>query len=146
MKPFDPELFDKYDSSARKATAEFLRSKGYEVRDHPDKYAHDLIATKDGTKYLIECEVKGVWQTGAFQFSTIQIPARKLKFATEGAIHFVWRTDLKDALYFWCSILHELEPVIIPNRLMPEGELFFHVPVSATKRVHDSVQDTLQKK
>ena len=60
-KRFNPEDFERYDNPARVRTQQHLELTGYTVEPHPDRYAQDLIATKDGTSIYVECEVKVVW-------------------------------------------------------------------------------------
>ena len=63
-KRFDRELFEKYDKAAREVTTKVLKSKGYVVVEHPDRYAQDLIAYMplDDYEFNVECEVKRVWK------------------------------------------------------------------------------------
>lgn len=142
MKPFNKELFEKYDEVARKATKEFLSKKGWEAEDHPDIYAHDLLATKDGFILLVECEVKALWKSGGFPFPSVQLPARKRKFFHPNAVFFIWREDLGDAVYFWARDIDNLETVVVPNKYMASDEHFYQVPVDLVKFVSNaSIQD-----
>ena len=134
-KPFDQDLFDKYDALARAATKKFIEGQGWEVREHPDIYAQDLIATKDDLEILAECEVKTLWDGGAFPFDTVQLPERKKKFFTPNTVFFVWNKDLSNAVYFWARDIDDLEPVPVSNKYTRSGEYFFQVPINVTKLV-----------
>lgn len=137
-KQFSPELFEKYDSVARSATKEFIEGQGWDVVEHPDKYAQDLIATKDGMEVLVECEVKTLWKGGAFPFGTIQLPERKKKFFHPNAVFFIWSQDMSDAIYFWAKDIDHLDPVPVSNKYIESGERFFQIPIELTKRVSDA--------
>ena len=141
MKPFDKDLFEKYDEAARAATTPFISGQGWQVQDHPDVYAHDLLATKDGITLFVECEVKALWKSGEFPFPSVQLPARKRKFFHPNAIFFIWRKDLGDAVYFWARDIDDLETVQVPNKYM-QDEYFFQVPLSRVKLVSNApIQD-----
>ncbi len=47
-KRFSKADFDRYDKAARVRTQQHLELTGHTVEPHPDRYAQDLIATKDG--------------------------------------------------------------------------------------------------
>ena len=138
MKPFSPELFKRYDADARRATTEFVERQGWEVREHPDKYAHDLVATRAELTLLIECEVKAVWENGVFPYDSVQLPERKRKFFDHNAVFFVWCKDLSDAVYFWAKDIDDLEPVEVPNKYIKSGERFFQIPMNLTKLVSNA--------
>ena len=57
-KRFSKADFDRYDKAARVRTQQHLELTGHTVEPHPDRYAQDLIATKDGASIYVECEVK----------------------------------------------------------------------------------------
>lgn len=142
MKPFDPALFDAYDLKARAATSAFIESQGWQVQDHPDKYAHDLVATRKGLTILIECEVKTMWHGRKFPFDTVQLPERKKKFFGANSVFFIWNKELSDAIYFWARDIDHLETVEVPNKYILHGERFFRIPMELTKRVSNApVQD-----
>ena len=129
-KRFDRELFDEYDKNARKWTTQFLESIGMEVREHPNRYAQDLIA-KDALEeeYLIECEVKAVWKSHEFPYDNVQLPFRKKKFFTDVTKFFIWNKQGTRAATFWAKDIKELIPVEVKNRYVYSGELFFQVPL-----------------
>ena len=134
-KKFDKDLYKKYDESAKKKTKQFIESMGWKVEDHPDKYAQDLVATKDGKQFLAECEVKLVWDQPKFPFDTIQLPERKNKFFKKQTVFFIWNKNLNDAIYFWSNHVKDLIPVEVKNKFVKSGELFYQIPLDKTKQV-----------
>lgn len=141
-KDFDQNLFDWHDEPARKATKRWLRGQGWETADHPDPYAHDLIAIKNDSLILVECEVKTVWEGMEFPFDTVQLPERKRKFLHPRAVFFIWNKSLDNAVYFWARDIEHLTPVHVPNKYIKEGEYFYQIPLNLVKFTSDfSVQD-----
>lgn len=134
-KKFDKALYKKYDESAKDRTKKFLRSRGYEVKDHPNKYAQDLVATKDESEFLVECEVKLVWDKPKFPFDTIQLPERKKKFFKKRTVFFIWNKALDDAIYFWSDHVKHIKPIEVKNKFVKSGELFYQIPLDKTNQV-----------
>ena len=134
-KKFDKALYKKYDESAKDRTKKFLRSRGYEVKDHPNKYAQDLVATKDESEFLVECEVKLVWDKPKLPFDTIQLPERKKKFFKKRTVFFIWNKALDDAIYFWSDHVKHIKPIEVKNKFVKSGELFYQIPLDKTNQV-----------
>ena len=57
-KKFNPGDYALYDQKAKDKTTEYLQSKGYNVVEHPNRYAQDLIAKSEMNEFMVECEVK----------------------------------------------------------------------------------------
>jgi len=141
-KQFDQDLFDRNDRPAREATKRWLRGQGWAVTDHPNPYALDLIAIKDDSLILAECEIKAVWEGMEFPFDTVQLPARKAKFLHPRAVFFIWNKSLDNALYFWSKDVKHLSPVLVPNKYIKNGEYFYQIPLNLVKFPDDlPVQD-----
>lgn len=130
-KRFDRELFDKYDKAAREATTSVLKAKGYDVVEHPDRYAQDLIAYMplDDFEFHVECEVKRVWKEAQFPYDSVQLPQRKQKFFDGKTRFFIWNEPLTHAATFWCNDIKHLEPVEVPNKYMFRDEYFYQIPL-----------------
>jgi len=130
-KPFDKDLYEKYDEAAKEAAKDALRKKGYVVFDNPDKYAQDLIAEKDGKQFLVETEVKILrnWDGMNFPYDTVQLPERKKKFFKKRTLFFIWNKELSHAVTFWSDDVKDIEPVEVPNKYRYKGELFFQIPI-----------------
>ena len=134
-KRFNPEDFERYDNPARVRTQQHLELTGYTVEPHPDRYAQDLIATKDGTSIYVECEVKTVWSGAVFPYDTLQLPERKSKFFNAPTLFFVWNKELSNALMFKSEDVKDLTPVEVPNKYIASGEMFYQIPLTLTGKV-----------
>lgn len=134
-KQFDKALYKKHDDAAKEKTKEFLESIGCVVTEPENRYVQDLVATKDGKTFRVECEIKNNWNQPKFPFPTIQLPERKKKFFKEQTVFFIWSKALDDAIFFWSDHVKSLTPVEVKNKFIPEGELFFQIPLSKTKQV-----------
>ena len=134
-KRFDRELFQEYDQKARDVTTSYLHSLGYEVTEHPDRYAQDLIATSPDIEFCVECEVKLVWDSDEFPYPNVQLPERKKKFFAVPTQFFIWNKPLEYAMTFWSHEVSELEPVEVPNRYVHSGEYFYQIPMDLVTKV-----------
>ena len=139
-KPFDRLLHHEYDNKARGATIACMEKRGYIVTENPDQYAQDLIAepsfiSKLDCRFLVECEVKAVWETGKFPYANVQLPARKQKFFDERTLFFIWSNDLSRAACFWSEDIKHLDTHEVSNKMMAKGERFFQIPLSYVKFV-----------
>lgn len=134
-KRFDRELYNEYDKKARVATMEYLKSIGFEVCEHPNRYAQDLIAFSpiDNYEFHVECEVKLVWDSEEFPYDTVQLPQRKQKFFDGNTKFFIWNKPLTKAITFWDSEISDLIPVEVPNKYVHKGEYFYQIPLETTK-------------
>ena len=134
-KRFDRELFQKYDQLARDVTTKYLQSIGYEVTEHPDRYAQDLIAYGTDKDFCVECEVKLVWEVSEFPYPNVQLPERNKKFFNVPTQFFLWNKPLEHAMTFWSHDVATLEPVEVPNKYVYAGEYFYQVPMEMIKKV-----------
>jgi hypothetical protein len=130
-KRFDRELFEKYDKAAREVTTKVLKAKGYDVVEHPNRYAQDLIAYMplDDYEFHVECEVKRVWKEDTFPYDSVQLPTRKEKFFDGKTQFFIWNLPMTHAATFWCYDVANLTPVEVPNKYMYKDEYFFQIPL-----------------
>lgn len=133
---FSPDAFVRADAKARKVTADFLEGMGWSVIEHPDKYAQDLVATREGKRFLVECEQKSLWKGERFPFNTLQLPERKQKFFADKTLFFIWNNEWSSAFMFWSHKIKHLEPVEVKNRRIANGEYFFQIPLELTKQVY----------
>lgn len=127
MKKFSKELFDKYDEAARNVAKDWLTEEGWSVRDNPDKYGTDLIATKGDSYWDVEVEVRASW-TGDFPYKTLQIPQRKAKFAKANTIFLVFSSDFEHFYAVTAETLN-LCGFVEKSTKYTEKELFFDVPL-----------------
>lgn len=135
-KRFDRDLYQKYDQRARDITTAYLESLGYEVSEHPDRYAQDLIAfSPDDTEFCVECEVKLVWDTSEFPYPNVQLPERKKKFFNVPTQFFIWNKPMEHAMTFWSYDVATLNPVEVPNKYVYSGEYFYQIPMDMVTKV-----------
>jgi hypothetical protein len=91
-KPFEQELYDKYDLVAKVTLTEFFSSLGYNRLECGEMYKRgDVIFTKDGLCLLVETEVKNNWKNQTNWescYDTIHIPYRKVE--SESDIHVMF--------------------------------------------------------
>jgi hypothetical protein len=125
-KRFDRSLYKLYDELAKDATRIYYEGLGLKLQDNPDKYRQDLMCDD----YLIECEVKLVWETPEFPYDTVQLPQRKNKFFGRKTQFFIWNKDLTTAATFWSHDIKDLEPVEVPNKYVYKGEYFYQIPLA----------------
>ena len=134
-KKFDRSLYQEYDQKARDVTTAYLEHLGYEVKEHPDRYAQDLLAWKDDEEFCVECEVKLVWEGDEFPYPNVQLPERKKKFFHAPTQFFIWNKPLEYAMTFWSHDVATLESVEVPNKYVYSGEYFYQIPMFMVKKV-----------
>ncbi len=78
-KPFSQVIYNA-DDNAKHQIIEWLMDQGFLAWVNPDDYGIDVLATRGGTEYAFEVEVKHNWDTDVFPFSTVHFSARKKKF------------------------------------------------------------------
>jgi hypothetical protein len=130
MKPFDSKLYADNDN-AKLHVISLLESNGWQAEVNPDQYGIDLLATRGSDSIALEVEVKHHWKGQEFPFATVQIPARKQKFAQLASSWFVVvNADRTFALMASGESVLNSKLVIVPNKYVAEGEQFFQVPLS----------------
>jgi len=80
-KDFDQKLHDKYDGPGKEVVINWLRTKGFEATENPNRYGIDIIIRKDGEVYGYgEVEVRpSAWVGKVFKFDDLNVPFRKYK-------------------------------------------------------------------
>jgi len=134
-KRFDKKLFEDNDLAARIHSASLLEKYGYKVKDHPDIYAQDLVATKGDKTFYVECEVKHAWKTNDFPFDSVQLPERKKKFCNSKTLFIIINSIKTKAIMFWSKDVLASPLVEVSNKYIQSGEKFFQIPLDATKEV-----------
>jgi hypothetical protein len=135
-KLFDKKLFDKYDPPAREAVTKWMKMKwGIDCIPNPNVYGVDLIALRGENQVgLVEVEVRS-W--AYCHYPTIHIAHRKDKLFQQDlpVLFFALTQDLSHA--YWCraDIAKKYPLVEVKNFEVPNGELFFDVPVKQFKYV-----------
>lgn len=143
-KPFDAELHKSYDLMAKKAVlCHLVENCGLDQSYiNPDKYGPDLVSVRnDKMVAYCEVEVKLGWGDTPFPFSTLHIPARKIRprRSLHGSmvrvVYFVLNSDLTRMVVFEPTLSDPLDMQEVPNKLMPHGEYFAIVPLCRLKEV-----------
>lgn len=126
-KKFNKALYNENDNAKLKAI-EFFERMDIPARVNPDQYGIDLIV---GDSLLCEVEVKKVWSGKNFQYPTLQIPERKMKFANSDTpmIFMVMNKERTHAFIAKQNIVAESPIVVVPNKYVANDERFFQVPV-----------------
>ena len=140
-KRFSKADFDRYDKAARVRTKQHLVLNGYSVQEHPDRYAQDLIATREDESICVECEVKVVWSGQTFPYDTVQLPQRKAKFFNVPTLFYIWNKELTDAMTFRSEDIIDLTPVEVPNKYVYKGEYFYQIPMELVTQVRVRTRD-----
>ena len=133
-KKFNKELYNHNDPAKFKAI-EYFKSKNKNAVVNPDDYGIDLIV--DDTFYC-EVEVKHNWKGINFPFQTLQIPERKTKFAKisdKPVMFMVFNSEHTHAFLAKATDVLRSRMQEVPNKYVPEGEMFFQVPISKLTKV-----------
>lgn len=136
-KPFDKELFDKYDEVGKRKVADFMEWSWGVTVEEGSAYGIDLIAKRnDEPVGYIEVEVRN-WSGDECPFPTINVPFRKARLLKEQnpSFFFSVHTNLKVA--YWCTAEEILvsPKKQVANKEVSQGEYFFDVPLSSFKKV-----------
>jgi hypothetical protein len=135
-KKFNQALHDKYDPPAREAVTKWMKMKwGLKCIHNPNVYGVDLIALRaENPVGLVEVEVRS-W--AYCHYPTIHIAHRKEKLFQQDlpVLFFALTQDLNHA--YWCraDIAKKYPLIEVKNFEVPNGELFFDVPVEKFKYV-----------
>jgi len=133
-KMFDRELYEANDKLAKSCVVEEFNKlrKKFEVVENPKKRGVDLlIHRKDKHVFNIETEIKRVWKTEEFPYTSVQFPERKKKFSEldKPTIYVMWNSDQSAYLAVTSEDLKNSPTAMVRNRYVPYGEHFFQVPL-----------------
>lgn len=136
-KAFDPRLHAQNDAKAKQVISEFILRHNNEVSHveiNSDKYGVDLLLYDDS--HLVgyaECEVKRVWNTEVFPWTSVQVPERKQKFAHVLSLpvqFYVLNVDYTKVIVISKRSLLQSPLCHVSNKYVPVGEVFYQVPLS----------------
>ena len=140
-KPFEKDLYDKYDSPAKDALISYLEQEGHSIKNTVENYHADVTSTRKGATYYSEAEVKASWkEQWPESWAELRIPARKARLLKRHSIitFFVFRGDCKEC---WIVKGEQLTADRLKQAYGPNirpGEMFFHIPVEEAKLIrHD---------
>lgn len=134
-KPFDRELYEKWDAAAKKAVASHLSAHGYHVIIPEEDYWVDLYADvpNSDVRFYHEVEVSQIWGPNVvYPFPHGSIPERKVRLREkiDGPLFF-WqlRKDLTAAVCFSSAYMRPEFLREVPNKYVSEGEYFYRPPL-----------------
>lgn len=135
-KQFNQALHDKYDPPAREAVTKYVKMKwGLDCRENPNVYGVDLLVYRaEKLAGYIEVEVRG-WDY--CRYPTIHIANRKAKLFQQDlpVLFFALTHDLIHAYWMKAELMKECPLIEVNNTQVPNGELFFDVPIKHFKYV-----------
>lgn len=136
-KPFDKELFAKYDEAGKKKVADFMEwSWGVTVVEG-STYGIDLVAKRNDTPVgFVEVEVRN-WKGDECPFDTINVPVRKAQLLKDSTPSFLFSVHSNLKVAYWCTAEDILvsPKVEVPNKEIGKGEFFFKVPLTSFRKV-----------
>ena len=121
-KKFNKESHAVNDKPAKDLVINFLKSKGLDAIENPDKYGIDIVVPR------YEVERREIW-IDQFPFKTVHIPARKEKFLKHSIIYVVVNKDYNKLMFCRSEIIRQYNLIEVPNKSVPEGEYFYDVPI-----------------
>ena len=121
-KQFNKESHAVNDKPAKDLVISFLKSKGVDAVENPDKYGIDIIVPR------YEVERREIW-VNYFPFKTVHIPARKEKFLKYSIVYAVVNKDFNKIMFCKSEVIKQYNLIEVPNKSVPEGEYFYDVPI-----------------
>lgn len=144
-KRFDKELYEANDRLARENVRKVAPN--FDIRDNVKKRDVDLLVyDKDGNHVAnIETEIKRVWKGPDFKYESVQFPERKAKYAKldKPTIFVMFNEDQSKFLVVKDKDLLASPAVVVPNKYVYAGELFFQVPLD--KVTFNDISSILQE-
>ena len=121
------------DPKAKAAAIGHLSALGINASENPDIYGIDvLVHGEDGQlSWAVEVEVKLSWGGGHFPFPTVRVPARKYRIMDmDVPIEiYIFNRDCTQFVMIDEEDLENSKVVVVPNKYVLDGELFFEMPV-----------------
>tara|TARA_R110000751_G_scaffold77312_2_gene155966 strand:- start:3476 stop:3934 length:459 start_codon:yes stop_codon:yes gene_type:complete len=138
-KRFSKMLFDENDELARVAVEKLRHYFAVdEFKDSRTRYTVDREGWR-GEKHLmnVEVEIKHNWKEGlqTFPYDTIHLPKRKEKYLSmpQPTYFVIFSSDMGGAIVFSDRTVERYaEMKEVPNKFVPQGEMFFNIPVDKT--------------
>lgn len=132
-KKFDKELFEENNHAAIARVLQHVNDLGLFASLNEDIYGPDIVVYSGFRKVsYVEVERKRVWKGAEFPWITVQLPERKGKFLKKRLpIEFWLLNESMDHVVIIPDFTLLKERLVeIRNVLVPDGELFYQVPVS----------------
>ena len=121
-KQFNKESHAINDKPAKDLVINFLKSKGLDAMENPDKYGIDIVVPR------YEVERREIW-IDKFPFKTVHIPARKAKFLKYNIVYAIVNKDFNKIMLCRSKIIRQCNKIEVPNKSVPAGEYFYDVPI-----------------
>jgi len=133
VKTFDPASHAANDKRAKEAGLRWLKSIGVEAHEYEDVHGWDLV---ERDSYL-EVEVKNIWKTGRWPivWQEVNVLDRKGVHMAENVHLLLLRDDLGAGLLVTGKAILESPRGLVKNRLVPQGEWMFKVPLHLCREV-----------
>ena len=132
-KEFNKESHAANDKPAKDVVISFLKSKGLDAMENPDKYGIDIVVPR------YEVERREIW-IDEFPFKTVHIPARKEKFLKHSIVYVVVNKDFDKIMFCRSEVIRQYNLIEVPNKSVPEGEYFYDVPIEKW-RIYNTGKD-----
>ena len=132
-KQFNRESHAVNDKPAKDLVINFLKSKGLDAMENPDKYGIDIVVPR------YEVERREIW-IDEFPFKTVHIPARKEKFLKHSIVYVVVNKDFDKLMFCRSEVIRQYNLIEVPNKSVPEGEYFYDVPIEKW-RIYNTGKD-----
>ena len=132
-KEFNKESHAANDKPAKDVVISFLKSKGLDAMENPDKYGIDIVVPR------YEVERREIW-IDEFPFKTVHIPARKEKFLKHSIVYAVVNKDFDKIMFCRSEVIRQYDLIEVPNKSVPEGEYFYDVPIEKW-RIYNTGKD-----
>ena len=134
-KKFSRTLYDKSDKKAKDVIRTYLQKKGHTLKKNEEKFSCDIEGEEHGWEVEIKYSWKGDWPSS---WEDVRIPYRKNRLlkqkGKENITFYVLNSECEQAWEITGEAVAAADQVEVPNRFVPEGELFFSILVSnATK-------------
>lgn len=143
-KKFDRALYNEYDINARRHFKNYIEHKNLGIvwKDDPfGSYGIDLACRfPNGDIILIDLEVRPLWKTGEFPFSTIHLPERKRKYFTYGYPTFfvAFRDDYKAFIVIDKDDIDTDNVISLTNKYSKD-EKFFDIDIERCRFVRTKI-------
>lgn len=142
-KPFDRKLYNEVNDLSIKAVKKYLKAAGHKIISTKEKYAADIETSFNGTRHLIEVEVRMGW-TGDWpsNWPNVRVPERKKKLLDqsereEKPLTFLYlNRDFTKAWKVDGDVVKDSPLEEVPNRFVAKGEYFFIIPVTKATMVN----------
>lgn len=131
-KPFEQDLYDRFDNPAKAALVILLEREGHTIPNLTEDYYADIVSTKEGVTHYSEAEVKRGWDSDwPSTWEEIRIPERKARLLKKYNYNVNFYVFNKNIDMCWCiqgSQMTEDTLREAKGRFIRKGEQFFHIP------------------